>query len=488
MIKLWQTYPNTASIESDFFGLSQVVAQTAAQAFTNPDLRRELAAAGVTRSELLLQSIGMIQVFLSQSPRNPVADEASLALLGAFTDLEDFKTVDKLAARFAKLYPKSTYLDSFQYSEALANFHLGQYDRAIEVAQTIARATYKDAAGVDQPSPNKWQAVYILGQIYDARRQPGKALDFYRQVADRFGDAASAIQSYTRKELKVPEVSIVRAERPAVVAGEQAPRGFRVIDVVAAGVGRAPEPAAKPGIGLDYRNIGQVDVKVYPVDLMQLYLTRRNLNGIAGIDLAGVTPLVEKTVALGDGADYDDKAKSIDLPLTKEGAYLTMIRGDNLYASGIVLVTPLEMEVLEEPAAGKVRITVRDASTKEFLPKVQVKVIGSNSSQFISGETDLRGVFVAEGLSGLVAAVARKGTDRYAFYRGTHPVGSPSAPSPIQNQADSQQGQAVPQEEALDANIKIQNSVNSFKQIERLQQRYAQPADKSKGAAAGGFR
>lgn len=51
---------------------------------------------------------------------------------------------------------------------------------------------------------------------------------------------------------------------------------------------------------------------------MQLYLTRRNLNGIANIDLAGVTPLVEKTVALGDGADYDDRSKTIDLPLAKE--------------------------------------------------------------------------------------------------------------------------------------------------------------------------
>ena len=48
-----------------------------------------------------------------------------------------------------------------------------------------------------------------------------------------------------------------------------------------------------------------MDVKAYPVDLMQLYLTRRNLNGIAGIDLAGITPLVEKTVTLGDGADFD---------------------------------------------------------------------------------------------------------------------------------------------------------------------------------------
>ena len=58
-----------------------------------------------------------------------------------------------------------------------------------------------------------------------------------------------------------------------------------------------------------------MDIKVYPVDLMQLYLTRRNLNGIAGIDLAGITPLVEKTMTLGDGADYEDRSRPIDLPL-----------------------------------------------------------------------------------------------------------------------------------------------------------------------------
>ncbi len=101
----------------------------------------------------------MIQVFLSQSPTNPMADEASLALVGAFLELEDYQGVVKLAGRLAKLCPKSAYLDSFQYSEALANFHLGQYDRAVEVAEKIAKAVYKDAAGADQPSPNKWQAL-----------------------------------------------------------------------------------------------------------------------------------------------------------------------------------------------------------------------------------------------------------------------------------------------------------------------------------------
>jgi hypothetical protein len=42
-------------------------------------------------------------------------------------------------------------------------------------------------------------------------------------------------------------------------------------------------------------------------------------------------------------------------------------------------------------------------------------------------------------------------------------------------------------EQSLDATIKIQNSVNSFKQIERLQQRYVRRANQPPGAAAGDF-
>jgi tetratricopeptide (TPR) repeat protein len=492
LIELWRAYPNTASIESDFFGLSQVLAQAASRAIVDPNLRRELAAAGLTRSELLLQTIRMIQVFLTQSPLSPMADEASLAVLGAFTELEDFKSVVKLATRYASLYPKSVYLDSFQYSEALANFHLGQYDRAVEVAKAIASATYKDAAGAEQPSPNKWQALYILGQIYDARRQPGRALEYYRQVADRFSDAAGAIASFTRKSLAVPEVSVIRPEGASRVAlgqaaGEPA-RGLRAVGV--AGADRqAPLADIAARIALDYRNISQADVKAYPVDLMQLYLTRRSLTGIAGIDLAGITPLVEKSVALGDGADYDDKARSIDLPLSKEGAYLVMVRGENLYASGIVLVSPLEIEVLESPADGRVRATVRDHRTKEWLPKVQVKVTGSDNTQLISGETDLRGVFVAEGIRGTVTAVARRGSNQYAFYRGAQYVGQPQQPSPAAPPVPSQ---AQPADrstnQALDANLKQQNEANSIRQIERLQKRYDVPAANQNAAPAGGFR
>src|SRR5260370_42596229 len=119
---------------------------------------------------------------------------------------------------------------------------------------------YKSPRGEIQRSHNKLQALYILGETFGARRVPGKALEYYRQVADRFTDAASAIQFYTRKDLKVPEVSVVRPEfKPAVAQGTQPgqdeQRGFHAGAVFSQqGAGLVPEPGcpAKPGSKLTY--------------------------------------------------------------------------------------------------------------------------------------------------------------------------------------------------------------------------------------------
>jgi hypothetical protein len=201
---------------------------------------------------------------------------------------------------------------------------------------------------------------------------------------------------------------------------------------------------------------------------MRLYLTRRNLDAIAGIDLAGIKPFYSATIKLGDGQDFDDKARAIDFPVKKEGAYLVMVRGDDRYASGILLVSPLELQVLEEAESGTVRVTVRDARTKALVPKVQVKVIGSANSSFISGETDLRGVFVAEGVRGQVTAVARKGSSQYAFHRGTTSVGpppaAPNAPAAAQPPSSEHSD--------LGRNVQGQNTTNQERQLQRLEERY----------------
>lgn len=65
-----------------------------------------------------------------------------------------------------------------------------------------------------------------------------------------------------------------------------------------------------------------------------------------------------------------------------------------------------------------------------YLSDVHVKVIGSRNSDFNSGETDLRGVFVAQSIQGTSTVIASAG-DRYAFFRGQLELGPrPEAPKP----------------------------------------------------------
>lgn len=462
LLKLWREYPNTESIAGDLLGLSQLLSNLANRSLTDPAARRELLTGKVSRVELIQQSMRLLEVFLAISSKSPLADEASLAMTASYLDLENDKAVVELSERFAKLYPKSKFVDSFLYSEALGRFHLGEYDRAVELAERISKAVYKDPNGNDIAGPNKWEAIYILGQIFDARRQTAKALPYYEQVKDRFSDAETAVRAWKRTDFRLDEVTTIRPKNEG---------GDRERLVV-------KDALAK----LSYRNIAEADVKVYPVDLLRLYLTKRNLNDIAGIDLAGVHPLVETKIPLGSGADYEDKTREITLPVQKQGAYLVMARGGERHSSGIVLVSRLEMEVVEEPDTGRVRITVRDALTKNYIPKVQVKVIGSQSGNFISGATDLRGVFLAEGVAGQVTAIAKHGDQEFAFYRGKTPIG-PLVAGPQGGGGGGQQPGQPPAfnkparpgaSQSLEDNLKMMNSGNQLRQMERLQYRYNQ--------------
>ncbi len=474
LLDLWRQYPGLESIRSDAFGLSQLLAQYATQASQDRELRRALIRAEVTRPQLWLQAIRLDRALIAQAPTTPIADEISLAVLGSYLELEDFDRVVDLARQGASLYPESPFLDSFQFSEALGRFNLSQYDRAIEVARTIAEAVYEDENGSGRPSPNKFEALYILGQIYDARRELARAVEYYERVRDRFTDADDAIDALTGKALTLPEVTVVRPpadpDSPAEVAGLRSV-GIGPIQDDEGDDDDADTPSGiDPTITLTHRNVGRVGVTVYPVDLQRLYLTRRNLDRIAGIDLAGITPLVKTELDLGDDLRIDEATTEISLPIEEEGAYLVMVRGGALDASGIVLVSPLEIQVLEEPGAGRVRLTVRDVRTDRPASRVQVKVIGSNDLEFRSGVTDLRGVYTAEGLNGVVSAVARRGTDQYAFYRGETPVGQDQS-LPARGQQVELEAAPTPNEPALEQNLRMLNNANQLQQIDRLQQR-----------------
>ena len=123
--------------------------------------------------------------------------------------------------------------------------------------------------------------------------------------------------------------------------------------------------------------------------------------------------------------------------MTEEGAYLVLARSGNIYASGLLLITSLALDVQEEADAGRLRVNVRDSTSGDFLAKVHVKAIGSESGRFVPGETDLRGVFIADGLRGKATAIARGEGDRYAFFRGETWLG----PSPDVSEAEEEAGE-----------------------------------------------
>ena len=97
-------------------------------------------------------------------------------------------------------------------------------------------------------------------------------------------------------------------------------------------------------------NIREAALQIYEVDLLKLYLREKNLADIAKIDLAGIDPAAEVIVPLGDGADFADMNKTVKLKLKEEGAFLVICRGDDLFTSGLVLVSPLKLEIQEEAA------------------------------------------------------------------------------------------------------------------------------------------
>ena len=432
LVDLWRSYPNTASIESDFFGLSQVVAQTASRGFHEPRPPPRAGCRGGHPVAVALQSIRMIQVFLARSPKNPVADEASLALVGRL------HRTRRLQVRRQALGPIRQALSQEHVSRQLPVHRCaGQFPpRPVRPGGRGRPGDRQcDIQGCRRRRPA--QPEQVAGDLHpgsDLRRAPAtrQGARILHQVADRFSDAAGAIQAYTRKELKVPEVSIVRpgCTRPAVAdrAGRrESERGFRVVDVVGAGRATAePGPQARNRRRLPQHRPGRrqgipgrLDATLsYPAQPERDLRHRPGGNHAAGREgrHAGLGRRLRRPVPHDRASAHQGRC----------------VPGDdsrrNLYASGIVLVSPLEIEVLEDPAGGRVRLTVRDARSKEFLPKVQVKVIGSDNPAFISGETDLRGVFVAEGVRGLVTAVARKGDNQYAFYRGTTFVGPASRP------------------------------------------------------------
>ena len=245
--------------------------------------------------------------------------------------------------------------------------------------QLHARMRHGRFPGKSGPLPKQRQIYQSLGRRADAIRE-------YRRVEDRIPDAKASVAYFARKEFALPECTTLR-------------------------------PGATADVELRYRNIAACDVKVYRVDLVKFCEAGQALGDIGQVNLSGIRPLDQSAVALTGGGDYADHVQKLSLPLKKEGAYLVVCRGEDLYASGLVLVSPLEIEHRIDAATGQVRVFVKDAVTGRCSGDAQVKILprGPNVQANVAGTTDLRGVFVTACPPSGATIVAQAGPGQYAY-------------------------------------------------------------------------
>lgn len=383
---LWREYPDTPTTIPAYFAIAQSL-------YTSKDAA-DGSAKPAPKSQTLNQTVKILSRFLTLYPANPLADDAAFSLANAYMDLENFQNVVQLCRLNQANRPDSVLLSSFQYLEALGRFALNEYDEAIKAATLVTSSESKD----------RDFARYIIGQIYHAQGKPEQAIDWYKKVRQIYPDADESIAHFEAQQISIPEVTIKRPN----------------FDVV---------------LTLKHRNILSTEIQVYRIDLMNLFLREKDLSRVTQVHLAGIEPEISQTVNFGDAKDFIEATRDISLPITDEGAYLVICRDGNLSTSGLILITPLEIEVQEGAVSGRVRVVVQDALSGKYQPRVHVKAVGSAGGRFISGETDLRGIFIADGLRGTTTVIARDGMNRYAFHRGNLWLGSPpseseSPPSP----------------------------------------------------------
>ncbi|MCA9263196.1 MAG: tetratricopeptide repeat protein [Planctomycetales bacterium] len=416
MESLIRQYPPEPYVADATFDLAQEVYRMASLAAENRRLRQQK----ITRIDLLHRSARMLSSFVTAYPEDPAADQASFSIATAYLELDAFQQAIDACHKFIQRYPDSDDTDGFWYTIGYGHFALGEPDAALEVCRKVIEMRRKDeATGRLVPSSNHFRAIYIVGQIHHSLGQAREAIENYTRVKDKFSDAAEAIGYFTHRMIQLPEVTSV----PPPADGD-------------------PQTVRLP---LEFRNIAKCSLQVYRIDLMKFGLLKRDLDGIRDINLAGIRPYHEQELELGDGQDYRDRVHEIELPLRDEGAYLVVCRGEDLHTSGMVLVSPLALEVQEDATSGRVRATIKDTTLERYIAGVHVKVIGSGNDRFVSGNADLRGVFVADDIRGKSTVIAQTGDGQYAFYRGSAHLG------PVTADPAAQQSQVLPESaEALE--------------------------------------
>ncbi len=389
---LTTAYPDLPAVQASLFHLPQIWADRAATASTDPAMRSR----GYSRDTLLATSADWMLEFAARHPDSPLAEEAGFHLASTYLEFGDDERTIATCRAHGRRHAGGSYHDDFLYMEGLARLAQRNDAAALALLRRVAEGRFAPpGGGTAAPSEQRPLALYSIARIHDAAGRFDAARDAYREVTGRFRDAAEAVARM--------EQVVLTTEPVTTVPLSEAPR-----------------------LEVHSRNVPTADLLLYRVDLMRLYLREKDLSGVTDIRLAGIEPAHQRKVRLDRGG-WRDAITTLPLPLDAPGAWLVVLKGDRADVSAMVLRTDLDLQVQEDRNAGRVRITITDPDGRP-VHGAHVKVLGTSGGAIVSGDTDLRGVFTADGVHGVPTVIARQ-DEHYAFWRGPQQAPPPLLPA-----------------------------------------------------------
>ena len=379
-----QTYGLT--LAANYPASSRVIADTfeLARRYTNLKIARPIAGSRVKRQReevLYKDAAENLARFVGYFPTSSLAPQAQFLVINSLENLGEPEFVVTEATKFQKRYPENQYLDDAIFAALKAEFERKNYDEVLKRSSELAGKEFKQANGRKGPSQHYPSAQYLGAKTHHIRGNLDAAVKAYRQIQGKFPDARSALAHLTAKELSAPEVA-------SVPLGQD------------------------PKVKFAWKNVDQVKVKLYRVDLALLFAVRKDLRSVSSIDLTGIDP-VEELEAKLEGSPYTPNTTEVSIPAKDKGVYLLAARAGEKESSTVLIRSDLKLEV--QRVGRSIRVHV--------LPRGAARIKISDGSRIVAnGSSDARGIFEAPVSAGRASVLAER-DGHFALYTESSPQG-----------------------------------------------------------------
>ncbi|MEN8151595.1 MAG: hypothetical protein ABFS86_17400, partial [Planctomycetota bacterium] len=152
-------------------------------------------------------------------------------------------------------------------------------------------------------------------------------------------------------------------------------------------------PGEKVALPLTARNVGEVILDVYAIDLLTYFTLTKDVSRVAELNLDGIPAAIRKTVVVPGADDMREHRLDVPLPGLEPGVYLVLARADVRERRGLVIVSDLAARVWRHPDGVRVLVTDREGHP---VRGAFVKIAGGEALVG-EGKTDARGVFEVRG-------------------------------------------------------------------------------------------